>query len=162
MGNIKIKTLEASPLTIDSLEQKHLYKDIDFDLEPAYSFNNKLNKKEFQKDIQALFDVEAVKNSIVTAFLTAPGQKILNPTYGIDLKRYLFEPVDDFTADIIQDDIQNKLPRMEPRITIENVTVIGDEDAQQYDINLQINIPSLNQYGISIKSELSTSGYTIL
>lgn len=160
--SIKLKSLAATKLADTSLEQGYLYKDVMFDLAPATYRNSQLNKNENLKDIQALYDLEAVKNSIVNCFLTTPGDKILNPLFGIDLRQFLFEPIDDFTADIIQDTIEKKLPRMEPRVTIINVTVEGDEDNNQYNISLQINVPSLGVYGLSIKSELSTSGYTIL
>jgi hypothetical protein len=40
--------------------------------------------------------------------------------------------------------------------------VIADPDAQEYQIFLQINIPSLDVEGLSIKSKLNTIGYTIL
>ena len=120
-----------------------------------------MNRQESLKDVAAIYDVEAVKNSIVTAFLTSPGDKILNPTYGVDLRQYIFEPIDDFTTDIIRDDIMIKLPIMEPRVEIVDVEVIGDEDNNTYYIDLQINIPTLDVYGLSIKSELNSVGYSI-
>jgi uncharacterized protein len=156
---IKIKSLRTDKLSENALKQDHLYKDVKFDLGTAYSFNSQLNRKIFQNDVQALFDVEAIQNSISNAFLTTPGQKILNPRFGIDLRRFLFEPVDDFTAQIIQDDIETKLPLMESRITVENVTVEGDEDNQQYNISLQINVPSLDIKGLTIKNTLKSNGY---
>jgi phage baseplate assembly protein W len=156
---IKIKSLQTDKISEESLKKDYLYKDLKLDLDLAYSFNSQLNRKEFLNDVQALYDVEAIQNSITNAFLTTPGQKILNPLFGIDLRRFLFEPVDDFTADIIQDDIQNKLPQMEPRITVENVTVVGDEENQQYNISLQINIPSLDIKGLTIKNTLKSNGY---
>lgn len=159
---IKIKSLKIDTLSEKSVDNDYLYKDISFDLEPSFSLNNQLNKKEYLKDVQAIYDIESVKNSIKTAFLTVPGQKILNPTYGINLNQYLFEPVDDFTADIIQDDIENKLPNMEPRVTVENVSVIGKPEENEYDITMQINVPSLGVYGLSIKSVLASDTYTIL
>jgi|TARA_R110002110_G_scaffold229884_1_gene445442 phage baseplate assembly protein W len=159
---IKIKSLEVDSLVKESLKKDYLYKDIEFDLSPKLSFNNQLNKQEYLKDVSVLYDIEAIKNSIVTAFLTSPGDKILSPLYGVDLRQYIFEPVDDFTADIIQEDIESKLPRMEPRITVKNVEVIGDEDANSYYINLQIDVPSLDIRGLSIKSELNSVGYTVI
>ena len=159
---IKIKSLSVDNVTENALIQGYLYKDVFFDLDNEYSYNSQLNRQEKLKDIQAIYDVEAVKNSIKNHFLTAPGQKILNPTFGIDLRQYLFDPVDDFTSDIIQDDIEIKLPRSEPRIKLVNVSVEADEDNQQYNIDLQINVPSLGIYGLSIKSELKSTGYTIL
>jgi len=159
--SIKLKTLQAPTQTEDSLQKDYLYKDVAFDLSSDVSFNNQLNKIEYLNDVLPLYDIEAVKNSVKTAFLTAPGQKILNPTYGVDLRQYVFEPVDEFTADIIKDDISVKLPQMEPRTTLVNVEVIGDEDAQTYYIFMQIDVPSLNVYGLSLKSELNSTGYTI-
>lgn len=159
--SIKIKTLGVSKNEETSLKRNYLYKDIALDLSSDVSYNNQLNRTEYLKDLLPLYDIEAVKNSVITAFLTAPGQKILNPTYGVDLRQYCFEPVDDFTADIIKDDIQVKLPKMEPRITIQDVTVIPDEDAQAYLIHLQIDVPSLGVRGLSIKSELNSTGYSI-
>lgn len=160
--NIKIKSLEASKLDRESIKKDYLYKDVFFDLEPQYSYNNQLNRKEKLKDIQALYDVEAIKTSIVNTFLTSPGQKILNPKFGIDLRRFLFEPIDQYTTQIIKNDIEIRLPLSEPRITVENVQVIGNEEAQEYDIYLQINVPSLNITGLDLKSKLNSSGYTIL
>lgn len=160
--NIKIKSLKASDLVEKSLKKNYLYKDIAFDLEPSFSYNNQLNKKEFQKDVQALYDIEAIKTSISNAFMTSPGQKILNPEFGVDLRRYLFEPIDVFTEELIRDDIENRLPDAEPRVEVEDVTVVGDEDNNQYSITLQINVPSLNIRGVSIMSRLDSNGYTIL
>lgn len=159
---IKIKSLSVDKQTEKTLERNYLYKDIFFDLVNGYSYNSQLNKKDNINDIQGLFDIESVKNSIVNHFLTAPGQKILNPEFGIDLRRFLFDPVDDFTSDIIQDEIENKLPESEPRIEIKNVSVVADEDLQQYNIELEVDIPALAAYGVSIKSELKSIGYTIL
>lgn len=159
---IKITSLKIDKLSEKSLKGDYLYKDLKFDLETSVSYNTQLNKREFLNDIEALYDIEAVKNSIKTAFLTAPGQKILNPEYGVDLRQYIFEPIDDFTAEIIKDDIESKLPQMEPRITLRNVSVVGDEDNQTYWIELQIDVPSLDIEGLSIKSELNSVGYTIL
>ena len=159
---IKIKSLETDELTKESLNDGYLYKDLTLDLTPSYSYNNKLNKKDFLKDVQASYDAEAIKNSITNIFLTSPGDKLLNPTFGIDLKRFLFEPVDDFISEIIRDDIETKLPLMEPRVVVDEVEVDPDEDENQYNISLRIDVPTLSLYGLTIKSRLNSTGYTIL
>lgn len=160
--SIKIKSLKVDSLAEKALKKDYLYKDVTFDLTPAISFNNQLNKKEYLKDIQPLYDIESVRNSIKTAFLTSPGDKILSPTYGVDLRQYLFEEVNIFTTFSIKEDIMSKLPKMEPRITLQGVTVQADPDNNLYRIELQIDVPSLNIYGLSIKSELNSVGYSIL
>jgi phage baseplate assembly protein W len=159
--SIKIKSLATDKVSENSIKGNYLYKDLFLDLTPSVYLNKQLNKQEALKDIAALYDIEAVKNSIVTAFLTAPGDKILNPTYGVDIRKYVFEPIDDFTIDIIKDDIEVSLPLSEPRIDLVNVDVYGDEDENIIYINLQINVPSLGITGLSLKSELNSSGYSI-
>ena len=159
---IKITSLASNKLYENSLTRGYLYKDLKFDLSKSMSFNNQLNRQETLRDIDVLYDLESVKNSIVNAFTTVPGQKILNPTYGINLTQYIFEPVDPFISMIIQDDIMTKLPDMEPRVSISNVSVVGDPENQSYNIELQIDVPSLDITGVSLKSELTSNGYSIL
>jgi phage baseplate assembly protein W len=159
---IKINSLKIDKLSDKALKSDYLYKDLALDLSQDVSYNNQLNKTETLRDVRAIYDIESVKNSIATAFLTSPGDKILNPTYGVDLRQFIFEPIDDFTSEIIQDLIETQLPIMEPRVILSDVSVIGNEDINQYDISMKIDVPSLNIYGVSIKSQLNSVGYTIL
>jgi hypothetical protein len=39
---------------------------------------------------------------------------------------------------------------------------VGNEDAQEYDVSLQIDVPSLGVKGLSIKSKLNSTGYSII
>lgn len=159
MINIKLTDISVDPVSNKALEGGYLYKDLKLDLETTYSYNNALNKKVPLNDVAALFDLEAIKNSIATCFLTSPGQKILSPEYGIDLRRYLFDPVSPDTAFFIADDIQNNLPRFEPRITVRDVSVVPNYDEQQYTVTLTIDVPSLNIYGVTLKNYLNSNGY---
>ena len=161
MALIKLTDIAANDLDNASLEQGYLYKDLFLDLETSVYYNKQLNKNSVLKDVQASFDENAIRNSITNIFLTAPGEKILSPEFGLDLRRHLFEPINEFNAFAIKDEIKNRLPRMEPRIQIDKVGVIPNADMNEYQINMQINIPSLNVYGISLRSTLNNNGYFI-
>jgi len=162
MALIKISDVSVDKADNAALEYGYLYKDLLLDLETSVYYNQQFNKGSVLKDVQGLFDIPSIKNSIANIFLTSPGQKILNPTFGIDLRRYLFDPVSDFTAFQIKTDITNNLTDQEPRIQLENTAVIPDTDRQEYYITLQINVPSLNMYGLSLKSLLNSDGYYVL
>tara|TARA_R100001129_G_scaffold179841_1_gene157183 strand:- start:9346 stop:9834 length:489 start_codon:yes stop_codon:yes gene_type:complete len=162
MALIKLTDTSVDNLDNASLEQGYLYKDLFLDITPSVYYNGQLNKKVILRDVQASFDEQAIKNSITNIFLTAPGQKILSPEFGLDLRRYLFEQVNDFNAFQIQDDIQNKLPDQEPRVQLEGVSVRPIPDQHEYYITLQINVPSLNIYGLSLQSLLNNNGYFVL
>tara|TARA_R110002012_G_scaffold7723_7_gene35873 strand:+ start:208 stop:696 length:489 start_codon:yes stop_codon:yes gene_type:complete len=162
MALIKISDVSVDKRDNAALEGGYLYKDLFLDLEPEVYYNKQLNKNVILKDIQGSYDLQAIKNSIINIFLTSPGQKILNPEFGIDLRRYLFEPVNSSTAYRIKYDINTKLPGQEPRIQLQNVNVDAITDAQEYYIAMQINIPSLDAYGITLKSLLNSNGYYVL
>jgi phage baseplate assembly protein W len=162
MALIKIDSVAVSDRDNNALKENYLYKDLFLDIDNRVSYNNQLNRTEELKDVLGLFDIEAVKTSIANALLTSPGEKILNPEFGVDLRRFIFEPIDEDTAEDIQDDIEDNLPKWEPRINLENVFVEADEDQQEYKITLQINIPSLDVYGLSLRSVLNSNGYNFL
>ena len=161
MALIKLTNVGADSLDNASLGRGYLYKDLFLDLETSVYYNKQLNKSSILKDVQATFDENAIRNSITNIFLTAPGEKILSPEFGLDLRRYLFEPISDFSAFAIKDDIQNRLPEMEPRVQVDRVKVIPLSDNNEYNILMQINIPSLNVYGLSLRSTLNNNGYFI-
>ena len=150
MALIKLTDVSVEKSANVSLEQGYLYKDLLLDIESAVYYNEQLNKSVILKDIQGSYDMAAIKNSITNIFLTTPGQKIL------------FDPATSFTAYRIKADILNNLPNMEPRIELQEVTVIPVPDEHEFYITLQINVPSLNEYGISLKSLLNSNGYYVL
>lgn len=156
---LKLTDIAVTPLEDNSIGNNYLYKDIELDLTKKRTFTQAINATTYLSDVNSIFDLEAVKNSIATCFTTAPGQKILNPEFGLDLRRYLFEPISADTAFFISGDILSNLPKNEPRIKVSNVSVIPDIDNQLYEITLQIDIPQLNIYGVSIKNNLNSEGY---
>lgn len=69
---------------------------------------------------------EQVKYNLINLILTDPGEKILNPTFGVGLRRYLFEP--EIDEDILQDIIQTQITRNIPYVTLNNVAIQNDPD----------------------------------
>ena len=162
MALIKISDISVDQAENAALERGYLYKDLFLDLENKVSYVPQLNKLTTLRDVQGLFDLNSIKNSITNILLTSPGQKILNPEFGLDLRRYLFEPITTFSSYQIKSDITNTLPDMEPRIRLDVVTVVPVPDRQEYYITLQIDVPALNIYGLSLKSLLNSTGYYTL
>jgi phage baseplate assembly protein W len=62
---------------------------------------------------------EQVKFNLINLLLTVPGEKILNPTFGVGLRSYLFEP--NINEDILRDIIQQQVNNNIPYITINNI-----------------------------------------
>jgi phage baseplate assembly protein W len=136
-----------------------LYRDLRLDLKVNYTKNSELLKRRERRDIQVEEDFGAVKNSLFNLFTTIPGQKILNPVYGLNLAQYLFVPISVTQAQIIGESILTGIRRYETRVTVLNINVETDFDNNQYNILLQLSVPSLNITQVSVKGVLSESGY---
>ena len=112
------------------------------------------------RDLKADFDESAIRNSILNLFNTTPGQNLLNPIYGLNLTKYLFEPLDESIGRLIGNDIVNGVSLFEPRVTVANVTIELNEEEQTYYILLNIEIPALNTT-IRLPGTLDRTGFTL-
>ena len=83
-------------------------------------------------DFRLSYDENAIFNSIRNIFNTKKGQKILNPTFGLDLEMFLFDNISRENADIIGKTIYEELPIYEPRITVDSVNVTAKPDDNEY------------------------------
>lgn len=142
-----------------SKERNYTYKDLESDLEIDYTKTNPLNNFKEQKDIVVDYDVAAIKNSIFNIFTTIPGQKILNPTFGLNLLYYLFTGITSENARMLGETILKGITNFEPRVTVDNINITTDYDNQQYTIDLFLSVPSLNIKGLQVKGTLAESGY---
>lgn len=71
---------------------------------------------------------ELVRQSIETILDTEPGERLMLPTFGCGLRRYLMAPNTSATRTAIAEDIEAALSRWEPRIRVTNVAVTAGED----------------------------------
>jgi len=126
-------------------EKKVTYRDLHFDLqENALPETRSMFSKITQTDLRIDTDEAAILNSIRNIFTTTPGEKILNPTFGINLTQWLFEPVSEMVSREIGEAIVTGIERYEPRVVVNNVTVVSDFEKNQYHIKLALLIPQLN------------------
>jgi|GEM_PF-6490313 phage baseplate assembly protein W len=86
------------------------------------------------KDIAVLNNAQAILESISNILQTGLYTVLWSPDEGIDLDKYLFEPIDNITAMQIQQDIIYGLDLYEPRVKNVVVTVIPDIDNETFNI----------------------------
>ena len=149
-------------IVIDELKQqenKPIYTDLRLDLSLDYVYEPRLRSKNIIKDINVSYDLEAVKNSLFNLFTTMPGQKILNPVYGLNLMQYIFTGITEDNAQAIGDNILRGISKYEPRVVVRKIYVIPDPENNTYQIGLRLDVPTLNITGIQLKGSLTESGY---
>jgi phage baseplate assembly protein W len=142
--------------------KKVKYRDIHFDLAEKTNSGNSLYAKKTILDIKASEDEAAIVNSIRNIFTTTPGEKILEPTFGLNLSQWLFQPLDEFTAREIGETILTGIEKYEPRVKVNNVNVDVEYDQHQYTIKLVLTIPSLNIDSKSYDAILAQPGFEFL
>ena len=71
---------------------------------------------------------ELIRQSVATILDTEPGERVMQPTFGCGLRRYLMQPNSVTTRTAMSEDIGSSLQLWEPRITVTNVAVTPGED----------------------------------
>ena len=176
MANIKLsnlaKTFEdktaKNPSDLSNFEKSvnTLYKDIKFDLTDINNSgiftDNSINSNLSAKDIEVCINENEIYNSLKNWFRTSECSRLLNPDLKFDLRSYLFEGINEYTAYFLGLELMQKLPYFEPRINVEDCQIQLDYLNDAYIINMTLTIPSLNNKTINLKEILNSSGYTTL
>lgn len=156
MPTINLDILNKTDQTEDSF-----YRDVRLDFKDNDNLTSKgLYAKSSTTDIEASYDEAAIKNSLMNLFSTMPGQKLLNPDYGLNLSQFLFTAVSTTMARMIGNRIVEGIETYEPRVTVENVNVFPDEDNSLYQIELRIKIPALSNRKVSFTGLLNQPGFS--
>lgn len=155
MATIKIESVAQ----LDKSQSSYTYTDLKLDLEFDYTKNNELLKRKEIKDIKIDYDYAAIRNSIFNLLNTVPGQRILNPYFGVNLQKYLFNRVTEIQALNIGNDIVQAISRFEPRVVVQNINVEVDENNQQYNIQMTLGLVGIDTTSsFRLVGALSNSG----
>lgn len=144
-------------------EESSVYRDVRLDFKNNDNLSTKgLFAPTTSTDIEASYDESAIKNSLTNLFSTMPGQKLLNPDYGLNLAQFLFAPVSVTMARMIGSRILEGIETYEPRVTVENVNVYPDPDESSYQVELSIKIPALSNRNVSFTGLLTQPGFSMI
>ena len=91
-------------------------------------------------DLVVSKDASAIKQAIVNLLLTNKGERLMNPTYGSDIRSYLFEPMDFGTANQIKNNIKDTIETFEPRIRVLQISATPNFDDNGFDITMTYNV----------------------
>lgn len=136
-----------------------VYTDLHLDLKMAVAVGTGISSG-VSNDIEVSFDEAAIQNSLYNIIYTKPGQKVLDPEFGTELHKFLFEPVSEARGDVIGHYLLDKISRFEPRIAVSQIDVKVDYDENLYNINVFYTIPSINKQSsteVLLRSSANTS-----
>jgi phage baseplate assembly protein W len=120
--------------TNNSGRSSRTYKDI----------NLSFAKHPVTKDIATLTDVEAVKRSVRNLVNTNFYEKPFHPEIGSDVRRALFEPVSEPTANLLGRYVEDVIKNFEPRVELSNVICIGNIDSNAYEVVIEFYLQNVS------------------
>lgn len=83
---------------------------------------------------------EQVRSDINVLLSTQLGSRYMMPYFGIDLTRFLFEPLTDDTTNNIITEVSEAIQKFIFGVQVSNVTVVIDETRNCIGVNLQYKI----------------------
>ena len=159
MPSLNVTSLNDSPQDTLPSEAGGIFKDISLDFSLDSTGGNKaLFGSSVKRDMKVDTDYKAISNSLINIFNTTPGEKILNPRFGVNLARYLFEPVSEEIAGVIGDVILQGIELYEPRVTVTHIDIISDPEQHQYEINIHLGIVALEERQFTFSGTLNSEG----
>ena len=86
----------------------------------------------------------AIKNNLINYFLTNPGERPLNPTFGGGLRAFIFEQIAIDNLDYLEKGIENDLGKFFPTININNLEILKQEDNNTITVSLTYSVNNTN------------------
>jgi phage baseplate assembly protein W len=79
---------------------------------------------------------DQIKSNLINLLLTYKGERVLNPQFGADLPRLLFEPINNDTLIKIENQIVTSVSTYIPEIIITNIEITPDTDKNTIYVNV--------------------------
>jgi phage baseplate assembly protein W len=86
----------------------------------------------------------AIKNNLINYFLTNPGERPLNPTFGGGLRDFVFEQIADNNLDGLEERITSELQEFFPNVVIGNLEILRQEDLNTITVSLTYSVINTN------------------
>jgi phage baseplate assembly protein W len=83
---------------------------------------------------------DQIKSNLINLLLTYKGERILNPNFGADLPRLIFDQITEETLSKIQNQIITSVTTYIPEITLTNIQINPDIDNNTLSINISYQI----------------------
>ena len=91
-------------------------------------------------DLIAIKNETAIARSIRNLVLTQPGERFFNQNLGSKVNRSLFDNIDEISASIIKDEIENTIKNYEPRVSLIYVVVTPNFDDYEFSVTVSYYI----------------------
>ena len=85
---------------------------------------------------------DAIKNNLINYFLTNPGERPGNPTFGGGLRKFIFTQIEQNNLDFIKEDIQDKINQNFSNILVSSIQILENTDFNSINVIINYSIPN--------------------
>lgn len=96
-------------------------------------------------DVLMKYDVDAVKQALVTLLLTNKGEKLFDPNFGVGIHGLLFELMTPIHKTILLKEIKNQVAIYEPRVVIDDLIINENFDTNELIVDFYFHVIDVNQ-----------------
>lgn len=96
-------------------------------------------------------DDRLIKNDILQLLLTVPGERVMRPTFGVNLRNFVFENLVSSDLSTLKSEIEEKIRIYEPRVDLEYVDLIPDPDRNGLQIKIIVTMKKDPKKQLSIE-----------
>lgn len=72
--------------------------------------------------------INQIKSDLLVLLLTEPGERVMLPSFGTPLKKFMFEPNDPSLIESVRETIIESIRNWEPRIRVTDIQVTNSRD----------------------------------
>ena len=83
---------------------------------------------------------ESIKYNLINFFLTNQPERYLNPLFGGNLRRFVFEQITEKNLSVLQQTIQTQLSSYFPNVIVEKLEIVPSEDYNTVEVDLYYSI----------------------
>ena len=83
---------------------------------------------------------ESIKYNLINFFLTNQPERYLNPLFGGNLRKFVFEQITEKNLSVLQQTIQTQLSSYFPNVIVEKLEIIPSEDYNTVEVDLYYSI----------------------
>jgi phage baseplate assembly protein W len=85
-------------------------------------------------------DEQLIKNDLLQLLLTVPGERVMRPTFGAELRNSVFDMNDSETIDLIRQSMSSAVTENEPRVTLEVLELTRVPDENKLNIYMSVRL----------------------
>ncbi|MDB4414405.1 GPW/gp25 family protein [bacterium] len=83
---------------------------------------------------------QAIKNNLINYFLTNPGERPGNPTFGGGLRKFIFTQINSDNLDFLREDVQQKIATEFPLVNVQELNVLNNSDNNEVTVQIYYNV----------------------